>query len=433
MKFNIFVSPSPVFAAALFFALPFCSAAQSPVAVPSVIATSPGRVLDDAWLARIRAEAQQKHPTVEGARAKLAAASAGVRAVRLWDDPMASFSLTAARRSMRMDDGDVGLGFEQQLPRPGLYGAMKTKAEAEQRAQAAGVLAAKSELGMETANAALELALADEAIALATQQVEWVQQMSANARERAKDPSSSAAEALRLESELARERQNLAAMQRERQQRARQLNILLGRPVSQSWARLSLPGIATAPELSTLLGRLASANPRMQGLRHMAAAANAETTIARRERQPGVTLGVDTNTYSGGDFRDATFGVKVTLPWFNDRVYRANEERAAALAEAARNDLAAAERALQSQAIAASTSARNGAQQAAAYSAEIIPAATRAAEAVANAWLSSKVTLLEVLEARRSLLTSRLEEKRFLAAHRAALETLRALAPHSDH
>ena len=148
-----------------------------------------------------------------------------------------------------------------------------------------------------------------------------------------------------------------------------------------------------------------------------------------RERQPGVMLSLDTNTYSGGDFRDAMFGVKVSLPWFNDRVYRANEARAAALAQAAQRDLAAAERELQAQAIGASTEARNSAQQAAAFAGEIIPAASKAAEAVNTAWVSSKATLLEVLEARRSLLSARLEERRFLAAHRAALETLRALAP----
>lgn len=330
---------------------------------------------------------------------------------------------------MRMDDGDIGLGVEQQLPKRGLYAAMKAKAEAEQRAQAAEVMAAEAMLGMETAKAALELALADEALAFEVQQVEWVKEMAANARERAKDPTASAAEALRIESELALERQKLASMLREREQRAQQLNILLGRPDAQPWANLSLPAIASAPEIKTLLARLSAANPRLQSLRHMADAADAETAVARRERQPGVMLSVDTKTYSGGDFRDAMFGVKVSLPWFNDRVYRANEARAAALAQAAQRDLAAAERELQAQAIGASTEARNAAQQADAFAKEIIPAATKAAEAVNTAWVSSKATLLEVLEARRSLLGARLEERRFLAAHRAALETLRALAP----
>jgi outer membrane protein TolC len=434
MKANPLVHLRPAFGALLLLAGPLRAQTPAQVAPPPAPAAAANakrdaRKLGDDWLAALRAEAQRKHPSAAAARARLAAAAAGVRMVRLWDDPELGFSLTAARQSMRADDGDIGLGLEQRLPRPGLYAALKSKAAAEQRAQAAEVMAAEAMLGMETAKAALELALADEALALEVLQVEWVKEMAANASERAKDPMAGSAEALRIESELAQERQKLAAMLREREQRAQQLNLLLGRPAAQPWANLSLPGIASAPELQSLLARLSSANPRLQALRHMAAAASAETAVARRERQPEVKLSVDTNTYSGGDFRDAMFGVRVSLPWFNDRAYRANEERAAALASAAQRDLAAAERELQAQAIAASTEARNAAQQADAFAKEIIPAASKAAEAVGNAWISSKATLLEVLEARRSLLAVRLEERRFLAAHRAALETLRALAP----
>ena len=434
MKSKVFVRLQPLLGAAMLVAGQLH--AQTPAQVmpppapkPSVSTKSEARPLGDDWLSAIRAEARRKHPTVEAARARLAATAAGVRAVRLWDDPELGLGFMAARLSMRKDDGDIRAGVEQRLPRPGLYTAMKSKAEAEQRAQEAEVMAAEAMLGMETAKSALELALADEALALEVQQVEWVKEMAANSRERAKDPMASAAEALRVESELAQERQKLAAMLREREQRARQLNLLLGRPAAYPWANLSLPGIATAPELRTLLARLSEANPRLQALRHLASAADAETTIARRERLPSVMLSVDTSSYSGGDFRGATFGVKVSLPWFNSHVYRANEERAAALASAAQHDLAAKERELQAQVIAASTEARNAAQQAAAFSSEVIPAASKAAEAVSNAWVSSKATLLEVLEARRSLLTVRLEERRFIAAHRAALETLRALAP----
>ncbi len=431
MKPNNLAHLRPVLVAAVLVIGQLHAQTPSQVAPPhaKTPAKNEGRMLSDEWLAQLRAETQRKHPGVDAARKRLAAAAAGVRAVRLWDDPEMGFTLAAARLSYRKDNGDIGVGIEQRLPRPDLYTAMKTKAEAEQRAQAAEVMTVEAMLGMETAKAALELALADEALALEVQQVEWVKQMAANALEKTKDPTTGAAEALRVESELAQEQQKLAAMLRERERRVRQLNLILGRPAAQPWENLSLPGITSAPELKTLIARLSSANPRLQSLRHLASAADAQTIVTKSERQPGVMLSVDTMTYSGGDFRDAIFGVKVSLPWFNSRIYRANEERAAALADAAQRDLAAAEIELQAQAIAASTEARNAAQQAAAYEKEIIPAASRAAEAVGNAWLSSKATLLEVLEARRSLLSVRLDERRFLAAQRAALETLRALIP----
>ena len=50
-------------------------------------------------------------------------------------------------------------------------------------------------------------------------------------------------------------------------------------------------------------------------------------------------------------------------------------------------------------------------------------------QATEGAWISSKATLLEVLEARRTLLNARLEQRRFLAAQRAALETFRSIIP----
>jgi hypothetical protein len=45
------------------------------------------------------------------------------------------------------------------------------------------------------------------------------------------------------------------------------------------------------------------------------------------------------------------------------------------------------------------------------------------------AWISSKATLLEVLESRRALLSARLEQRRAVAAQSAALEKLRSIIP----
>ena len=53
----------------------------------------------------------------------------------------------------------------------------------------------------------------------------------------------------------------------------------------------------------------------------------------------------------------------------------------------------------------------------------------KATQATEGAWISSKATLLEVLETRRALLNARLEQRRFIAAQRAALEMLRSIVP----
>jgi outer membrane protein TolC len=167
----------------------------------------------------------------------------------------------------------------------------------------------------------------------------------------------------------------------------------------------------------------------LQALLNTASAAKSEIEVARRERSPTFSFGVDSRMYSGGDFREATIGAKMTLPLFNKSIYRANVERARQQHIAAEKEIEALHRKLRGEAIAAHTEAENAARQANTFATEVIPRAQKAAESTQNAWISSKASLLEVLESQRALLNVRLEERRFIAAHRAALESLRSIVP----
>ena len=122
-------------------------------------------------------------------------------------------------------------------------------------------------------------------------------------------------------------------------------------------------------------------------------------------------------------------GGSASNPLFNRRVYRARIERAREQQEVAQKQIEATERELRSDLVMAYTDAENAARQAKTFSTEVIPRADLAAESTQNAWISSKANLLEVLEARRAALNARLEERRSIAAHNAALETLRAIVP----
>ena len=61
------------------------------------------QVLGTAYLDALRAEIRTNHPSVAAARARVLAAEAGVRAVRLWEVPSAGVGLMAAVREMRAD------------------------------------------------------------------------------------------------------------------------------------------------------------------------------------------------------------------------------------------------------------------------------------------------------------------------------------------
>lgn len=410
--------------------LPVALAALGFLALVSPGFAQDPRLLDAGFFDTLRAEVRTNHPSVAAAQARVLAAESGVRAVRLWEDPMAGLGFMAADHEMRMDDGDIMFGVEQMLPRRKLYEARKARAGAERAIFEAETRTAALNLETLVAQSTIELALVDEMLAIETNQLAWLESMAANAREKLKDPMANASEPLRIESEVAQERQKIDTTQRQRIRLIRQLNILLGRDTDEAWPTLRLPESATlTPALADELARLYQVNPMLQALLNTAEAAKSEIEVARRERSPIFSVGVESSVYSGGDFRQATVGAKMTLPWFNNSVYRANTDRATRQQAAAEKEAEALARRLRGEAVAAHTEAETSARQAKTISEEVIPRAGKAVESTQNAWISSKASILEVLDARRSLLSARLEERRSVAAHRGALEMLRSIVP----
>lgn len=388
------------------------------------------RVVTSGFLAQLRAEVRTTHPTVAAAEARARAAGAAVGEVRLWEDPSLGFSLMAAETSMRQDDGDILVAAEQMLPRRGLYEARRGKALATRAIREAETQTVAVDLETVVAQTALELALTDEALEIEAQQLKWIESMAASARQRLADPTASAVAPLKLEAELATARQKLAAARRARVSLGLRLNTLLGRETDRPWPTLALTAAPlTGPALNSVLAKLSATNPQLRALSQMAAAAEAEVLVSEKERAPAFSIGSESAFYSGGDFRQTTFGFKISLPWVNGTAYRAATERARLEQTAAANDREGVERRLRGEVIAAFNEAESAAHQAASQAAEVIPKAQKAAEAIENAWISSQATLLEVLEARSSWLAARLEQRRLVAAQYAALETLRSLVP----
>ncbi len=386
--------------------------------------------LNDGLLSHLRLEASRRHPSVAAGKLRADAAAQDVRAVRLWDDPMVGLGLMAAQRSMRADLGDITVGVEQALPKPGMYDAKRRKAEALQRAEAANSSATSLGAGLLAASDAIELALADESITLQQSQVDWLTAMAENARQRAADPMGSGTDALRMETELAKDTQMLEAARRNRDGLAQKLNLTLGRPLEAVWPALQLP--ATPPPVPLAqaeIARIARANPKVRALMEMAAAASQETRIAERERLPGVALGIDANVYSGGDYRSTTLGVKMSLPWFNDHSYNASIAAARSRQLAATIDVETLRREVATDVLTSATEAANAAAQARAYSGEIHTKALLASRSIEAAWISSKAPLTDLLDASRSLFAIRLEQRRFIAMQLAALEQLYVLVP----
>lgn len=389
------------------------------------------QLLNDALLSQLRSEAARTHPSAVAGKYKAQAAAHEVRGVRLWNDPMVGIGFMGATEMMRMDDGDFMVGFEQALPKPGMFAAERRKMEAMQRAEIENSGNASLTAAAEAARAAIELALADESIALQQAQIDWMAKMVENAKQMAADPMGSSTDALRMETELAKEQQMLDAARRSREGYAMNLNLALGRPLESPWPVLKLP--ATAPPVPIAqaeIARIPHANPKVRAMREMASAANADTRIADRERLPEVAIGVDAQLYSGtGDIKSTTLGLKISLPWFNDPIYQAKIDAAKSRELAAGSDVESMRREIESMVVMAATEAANAAAQARAYSGEIYEKALKTTQTTEAAWISSKAPLTDLLDSSRTLFAIRLEQRRMIAMQLAALEQLHTLVP----
>jgi len=284
--------------------------------------------------------------------------------------------------------------------------------------------------GAQAARAAIELALADASVELQQAQVGWLAAMTENAAQMAADPMATSTDALRMETELAREKQMLAAARRTRAGYAQKLNLSLGRPLDSKWPLLKLPeSPPPVPIAKTEIARIRHANPKVRSMIEMTTAAHAETRMADRERLPEISVGLDTRLYSGGDLRSTTLGVKMSLPWFNEGSYQAKIDAARSREAATSRDVETMRREVAAMVLTASTEAANAAAQARAYAGEIHTKAENTTKTIETAWISSKAPLTDLLDSSRALFAIRLEQRRMIAMQLAALEELRTLVP----
>ena len=389
------------------------------------------RLLDDAALAAIRAETSRLHPSAQAGRSLENAAIEDLRAVRLWDDPTVGVDFMAARRPvMRREDGDLQLSVDVPFPKPGLYEANLLKAEALLRVETEKTRAARIGSGTEAALLAIELALADETIFLSSGELAWLSEMETNANQLALNPSSTGIDSIRLAAEKAKLEQDLASSKRTRDGIAKQLNIVMGKPVETSWETFRLPASAPPiPAASAEVARIPYANPQIRALREIAAATKADIRIADRERLPAISAGIETRGYSQEGYVGITLGVKMTIPWFNRESNQAKVDAASARTDAAIADIETMRREIGTQVIAAATEAANAAAQARAYGGEIREKALQANESVQASWISSKAPLTDLLVTRRLLFSVDLEQRRQIAMQLAAVERLNLLVP----
>ena len=176
MKTKIICSLTLVVAANLALGAPVSDPAR-PESAPQQAgpeAAAPPLQITPALVNLFAEEMATNHPSLLAARARTNAAAAGVKSVRTWEDPMARVGVMAAERMMREEDGDLSYGIEQKLPLFGKPGAMRKMAFAELAVEVASADVQFQTLRSDLAKALFRAALADEAIAIAEQDLAWL-------------------------------------------------------------------------------------------------------------------------------------------------------------------------------------------------------------------------------------------------------------------
>ena len=362
-------------------------------------------------------EMAAKNPALLAADARTNAAGAGVTAVRTWDDPTARVGGIAAREQMRAEDGDLLYGVEQRLP---LFGKPKLARKAALAGLAAQTANATYQFQIqkrELAKTAFRTALADEIIFIGSQDLEWLETFSRTVEQKYAAGQGTVVEVSQVQNDRARRATQLETDRKQLTQERVILNRLLGRDLETPWPSLALPEVAGQIVYNQKLVEFAMKyEPRIKLLEQEIARAEAGVNLARGQRLPDVSVGLEGRNYSGnGSFRQGAMVLSVNLPWVNGGKYRSEIRREEANLRAAQLDLDDYKLTVQQEVHDLVLRIDAARRQILLYQDEIIPRTEKALESARIAWEANRGSFRDVLDARRMLLEGRLMRAREMA------------------
>ena len=370
-------------------------------------------------------EMATKHPSLLAARARTNAAGANIKSVRTWEDPMARVGVMAAERAMREDNGDLFYSLEQKLPLFGKPGAMRKMAAAEFAVGVAAEDVQFQTLRSDLAKALFRAALADEALAIAEQDLAWLDVTTKVVEQGYRSGGGRLMDVLTLQNEQSKRVEQLKTDRDKRAQAILAVNRFLNRDFAASWPTLQLPPVADAVVYSDRLADFALRyQPTLKKMREEIRAAEAAVNVARKERWPEVSIGFENRNYSrNGDLRQTEFMVGFSIPLGNAPKYRAAIRREEEKRKATEFDAKDYEQSIREEVHGLTVKISAARREALLYRDQIIP---RSEQAVASArsMFESGGVLRDVLDTRRMLLEGKLMYARAVAEQYEMLSEL---------
>jgi len=375
------------------------------IAATNNAAATPPLQLTPELVNQFAEEMATNHPALLAARARTNAAAANVKSIRTWDDPMAKVGGMAADEMMRMEDGDLIYGLEQKLPLFGKPGAMRNMARAE-----LAVASADEEMKFQTyrsqlAKALFRAALADEQLAIAEQDLAWLELTAKVVDENYRSGTARLMDVLTLQNEQSKRIEQLKTDREARDQAFRIVNRFLNRDLTTAWPTLQLPPLAGPVQFNPKLISYALAQaPELKKMREEIRMAEASVNVARKERWPEVTIGFENSTYArDSDVRSTEYMLGFSIPLGNSGKYRAAVRREEEKRRAAELEAQNAAQAVREEVHGLVVKISAAHREALLYRQQIIPRSEQAL-ASAKAMFESGGALRDVLDARRMLI-----------------------------
>lgn len=352
--------------------------------------------------------ARAQNASVKARSAEAAATRHAVGMIKTWEDPTLKLSgSTASTRGPDLrEDGDLAYGVEQRLPLFGKARARVAAAEQDQRTAELAIEFQTQILRREIAKSLYRIALASSRIHLTQEDVSQLQLWLQTAERRHEAGGASQVEVLRLHTELSKAREQLITRQSQLRHEQATLNRLVGQEIETALPDYQLPDISDPLPYTKALADLAVRyEPKLQLLNQQAVAAESRIEIARRERLPEISLGIDGRQYSrDGGLREGTFTLGLSVPWLNRDRYRQDLLRARTQADAVRLDAEDYRLGVREEVHLLTLNTDTARREALLYQNEIIPRARRVIDVALSAWSAGQGPFNDLMEGRRMLI-----------------------------
>lgn len=380
---------------------------------------------------------QQEHPALKAAELRYEAALSRVPQAGALPDPRLQITRFVEAIETRTGAQRTQLSLSQGIPWFGKRGARESAAEARARAEWYAFREASLAQAHETARLFFELAHTERAISLLERSRALLEKLEPVVSARVEGGAGLNA-LLRLQVESGRIEDRLESLRDRGHRFANRLLQQMGRavgPGSEPPAPEWQPPPSGEPDPTLLRRQLLATHPALLRLQQMTESARFREAIARLERYPDLTVGLNylqttrregvTVADNGADPWGVTVALNLPLWFERDAAARreALHDRSALMAEQEsirQRLLADLGNALSSRADAASRLQR--------YEGDLLPLARQALEISRTAYQTGRASLLEVIDSERSLLDLELEYWRAAAALWQAHVTLSLLA-----